>query len=217
MTAARFSRTALLRRLALLSALAGSAAVALALSAPPADKPAADAPAAPKQEDPRHVLKFTVDSITGQPVNLADYHGKVVLIVNTASKCGFTPQYTALEQVYKDLQSKGFVVLGFPSNDFGRQEPGTNEEIAEFCGTRFGVTFPMFAKIPVTGENAHPLYKALAAQPAPIGGAPKWNFTKFLVDRNGNVVERFEPTVKPDSPALLAKVNALLAAEPAGK
>lgn len=165
-------------------------------------------------KDPAYVLDFTMNRIDGAPQNLADYKGKVVLIVNLASRCGLTPQYKGLETLYEEKKDAGFVVLGFPANDFGNQEPGTDEEIAEFCSSRFGVTFPMFAKISVKGDNQCPLYRKLAGLPAPLGGEPKWNFTKFLVDREGRVVERFEPRVGPDDPAVLARIDALLSITP---
>lgn len=195
----------------------------------PDDKPAgAGAPTQPadaKEEqpvdtaaaDPFDVLGFTVTRIDGTPEKLDDYRGKVVLIVNTASKCGFTPQYEALEKIYRDNKDRGFVVLGFPANDFRHQEPGSNEEILEFCTSRFDVTFPMFEKVVVTGEEAAPLYKKLAAQPEPIGGEPKWNFTKFLIDRTGRVRDRFEPNVKPDDERVTRAIERLLGEKaPAG-
>lgn len=162
-----------------------------------------------------YVLGHKVKSIDGKDVDLSQYKGKVVLIVNTASKCGMTPQYEGLQKLYEDKKEAGLVILGFPANDFRGQEPGTNEEIAEFCTSKYGVTFPMFEKIAVTGEGKHPLYAQLAEQPEPIGGEPKWNFTKFLVDRDGRVVARFEPKVKPDDAAFLKKVEELLGAKPA--
>lgn len=164
--------------------------------------------------DDAYVLRHKVKSIDGAEVDLSRYKGKVVLIVNTASRCGLTPQYEGLQKLYEQKKDDGLVILGFPANDFRGQEPGTNEEIAEFCTSRYGVTFPMFEKIVVTGDNKHPLYAQLAAQPEPIGGEPKWNFTKFLVDREGRVVARFEPKVTPDDPALVQKVDELLKARP---
>jgi glutathione peroxidase len=143
----------------------------------------------------------TVRTIDGKEVSLGDWRGQVLLIVNTASKCGFTPQYEGLEALHKRYGDKGFAVLGFPCNQFGAQEPGDEAEIASFCKLTYDVDFPMFAKIDVNGEDAHPLYKALkAAAPGLLGSeAIKWNFTKFLVDRNGRVVDRFAPTTKPDA------------------
>jgi len=163
-----------------------------------------------------YVLDFTVKTIDGKDQSLAEYKGKVLLIVNVASKCGFTGQYTGLEKLYKEKKDAGFVVLGFPANDFGSQEPGTNEEIQEFCsgdGSKYKVTFPLFAKISVKGEDQHPLYRRLAEQPAPIGGAPGWNFTKYLVDRSGNVVAKFDSRVKPDDSVLMTRVEELLKAK----
>ena len=137
-----------------------------------------------------------------------------MLIVNTASRCGLTPQYKALEALYQEKKDEGFVILAFPANNFGNQEPGSDEEIAEFCSSQFEVTFPLFAKISVKGEDQCELYRMLTALPAPLGGEPKWNFTKFLVDREGRVVERIEPRTAPDDPAVRARIDALLAAHP---
>ena len=146
------------------------------------------------------LYNFTLNSIDGKPAPLADYKGKVVMIVNVASQCGYTPQYSALESIYERYKDKGFVILGFPANNFGAQEPGTNEEIKTFCTRKYNVTFPMYAKISVKGADQSPLYSYLTKQTPPgIGGDIKWNFTKFLVDRNGNVVQRFEPAITPDS------------------
>ena len=146
------------------------------------------------------VYDFEVKSIRGETVSLSEYRGNVLLIVNVASKCGFTPQYKGLQELYDKYKERGLVVLGFPCNQFGRQEPGTEEEIMEFCETNYNVTFPMFAKIEVIGEHAHPLYKYLCNEAPGILGtkAVKWNFTKFLVDREGNVVDRFAPSVAPE-------------------
>ena len=163
-----------------------------------------------QDQDPAYVLGFTMDRIDGQEQPLDAYRGRVVMIVNVASRCGFTPQYEGLEKLYQDYRDRGFVVLGFPANDFGAQEPGTNAEIAEFCTARFGVSFPMFAKIAVTGDAAHPLYRKLASQPEPLGGPPRWNFTKFLVGRDGKVVARFGPRTAPDAPELIERVQRLL-------
>lgn len=140
-------------------------------------------------------------TIDGATKPLRDYEGKVVLIVNVASKCGFTPQYAGLEALYEKFADKGFVVLGFPCNQFGAQEPGSESEIASFCSATYDVSFPMFAKIEVNGENAHPLYKFLKREAPGILGseAIKWNFTKFLVDRTGKVVRRYAPADTPQS------------------
>jgi glutathione peroxidase len=146
------------------------------------------------------IYGFTLNSIDGKPAPLADYKGKVVMIVNVASQCGYTPQYSALEAIYEKYKDQGFVILGFPANNFGAQEPGTNEEIKTFCTRKYSVTFPMYAKISVKGDDQAPLYAYLTKDTgAGISGDIKWNFTKFLIDRNGKVVQRFEPAVTPDS------------------
>ena len=144
---------------------------------------------------------FTVDDIQGKPVSLDRYKGKVLLVVNTASKCGFTPQYKGLEALYRKYQDKGLEVLGFPCNQFGAQEPGSEQEIVTFCETQYDVTFPMFRKVDVNGDAAAPVYKYLKrAKPGLLGTeAIKWNFTKFLVDRDGKVVSRFAPNDTPES------------------
>lgn len=142
---------------------------------------------------------FQAEALTGGEVDLADYAGKVVLVVNTASECGFTPQYEGLEALYRELGAQGLVVLGFPSDQFGHQEPGTEDEIAQFCQRNYGVTFPMFAKTEVNGPGTHPLYRWLKNEKkGMIGGAIKWNFTKFLIGRDGRVLERYAPTTKPE-------------------
>ena len=145
------------------------------------------------------IFNIAVDTIAHKKQSLADYKGKVMLIVNTASQCGFTPQYKGLEELHQTYGSRGLAVLGFPCNQFGAQEPGTEKEIASFCETNFGVTFPLFAKIDVNGDTAHPLFNYLKkAKPGLLGSeAIKWNFTKFLVDSEGNVVERFAPKTEP--------------------
>jgi glutathione peroxidase len=146
------------------------------------------------------VYSFTLNSIDGKPAPLADYKGKVVLLVNVASQCGYTPQYSALEAIYEKYKDQGFVILGFPANNFGAQEPGTNEEIKTFCTRKYSVTFPMYSKISVKGADQAPLYAYLTKETGPgITGEIKWNFTKFLVDRDGKVIQRFEPAVTPDS------------------
>jgi len=146
------------------------------------------------------IYDFKATLLNGDEAHLDAYRGKVLLIVNTASECGFTPQYAGLETLYQNLKSKGFVVLGFPCNQFGSQEPGDAAAIEQFCQANFGVTFPMFAKIEVNGENTHPLYAYLKHEAAGLLGteAIKWNFTKFLVDRDGQVVERYAPATKPE-------------------
>lgn len=146
------------------------------------------------------VYEFSGKTITGEDKPIADYKGQVLLIVNTASKCGFTPQFKGLESLYEKYKDKGLMVLGFPCNQFLSQDPGSDAEISEFCELNYGVTFPMFAKIDVNGDNAHPLFRHLtAAAPGLLGSkAVKWNFTKFLVDRQGNVVSRYAPATKPE-------------------
>jgi len=146
------------------------------------------------------VYDFSARDIDGQERSLAEYRGKTLLIVNVASKCGFTPQYTGLEVLWRSDRDKGLVVLGFPCDQFGHQEPGDEAEIRNFCSTSYDVTFPMFAKIDVNGEGAHPLYKWLKSEGKGILGSEgiKWNFTKFLVDRNGQVVRRYAPTDTPE-------------------
>jgi glutathione peroxidase len=154
------------------------------------------------------IYTFTLNSIDGTPAPLANYKGKVVLVVNVASQCGYTPQYSALEATYEKYKDQGFVILGFPANNFGAQEPGTNEEIKTFCTRKYSVTFPLYAKISVKGADQAPLYAYLTKDTgAGIAGEIKWNFTKFLVDRNGNVVQRFEPAVTPDSKEVIAAIE----------
>jgi glutathione peroxidase len=147
------------------------------------------------------VLDFTLNSLDGKPAPLTEYRGKVILLVNVASKCGYTPQYTGLEKIYEKYKDQGFVILGFPANNFGGQEPGSNEEIKTFCSSKYQVTFPMYSKVSVKGADSTPLYQFLTdkqTNPA-TGGEIKWNFTKFLVDRNGKVIARFEPAITPES------------------
>jgi glutathione peroxidase len=154
------------------------------------------------------VYTFTLNSIDGKTTPLADYKGKVVLLVNVASQCGYTPQYSALEAVYEKYKDQGFVILGFPANNFGAQEPGTNEEIKTFCTRKYSVTFPMYSKISVKGPDQAPLYTYLIKQTGSgIAGEIQWNFTKFLVDRDGKVVQRFEPAVTPDSKEVTAAIE----------
>lgn len=145
------------------------------------------------------IYDYKVKDAKGETVEMSDYKGKVLLIVNTATGCGFTPQYDGLEKLYADYNDKGFEILDFPCNQFGNQAPGTEEEIVSFCKMRFGTTFKQFAKIDVNGKNEEPLYTYLKSQKKGIGGSKiKWNFTKFLVDRDGNVVERFGSTTTPE-------------------
>lgn len=160
------------------------------------------------------IYDFTLPSIDGKPMPLASFKGKVVLMVNVASQCAYTPQYTALETVYEKYKDRGFVVLGFPANNFGEQEPGTNAEIKTFCSTKYNVTFPMFSKISVEGLDENPLYAYLTKEANPsVAGDIQWNFTKFLADRSGHVVRRFEPPVTPDSPQVIDSIEKLLSRE----
>lgn len=163
----------------------------------------------------KSILDFKVRDIDGKEVKLKKYKGDVLLVVNVASKCGYTPQYEGLQATYEKYKDKGFSVLGFPANNFGSQEPGTEAEIKEFCTSKYKVTFPMFAKISVKGEDQDPLYKFLTAKETnpDFAGDIKWNFSKFLVDRKGKVVARFEPKVKPDSEELSAAIEKYLAAK----
>ena len=169
---------------------------------------------------PKSVYDISVKRIDGKAASLGEYKGKVMLVVNVASKCGLTPQYSKLQSLYETYGDKGFVVAGFPANEFGAQEPGSNADIAEFCETSFGVTFPMFEKIVVKGEGQHPLYAALtkavpvaegAGDRAPADGSVMWNFEKFLVGKDGHVVRRFSPMMKPDDPAIVGAIEAELA------
>lgn len=153
---------------------------------------------------------LTMQRIDGAEQPLSDYQGQVLLLVNVASKCGNTPQYEGLERLYEAYRERGLAVLGFPANEFGGQEPGTDEEIQEFCSATYGVQFPMFSKIVVKGEGIHPLYERLTSMPEPIGGEVRWNFQKYLVDREGNVVQKFHPKMQPDDPELVAAIEALL-------
>lgn len=150
----------------------------------------------------KNIYDFSVFSIDGREVSMAEYKDKVLVVVNTASKCGFTPQYAGLDALYQQYRERGVMVLGFPCNQFGAQEPGTDAEIARFCELNYGVSFPIFAKIDVNGPNAHPLFKFLKSEQSGIFGligleAIKWNFTKFLVDRSGRVVGRYAPATPP--------------------
>jgi glutathione peroxidase len=166
-----------------------------------------------------NLYDIPVNRIDGSTSSLGAYAGKVVLVVNVASKCGLTPQYEGLEKLYETYKDKGFVVAGFPANEFAGQEPGTNAEIADFCQLNFGVEFPMFEKIVVKGDGQHPLYAALthaipkaegAGERAPPDGSVMWNFEKFLLGRDGKVARRFAPTIKPDDPSLVGAVEAEL-------
>jgi len=199
---------------------AGTVGLAVALQQPTAPKTLP--PSSPKEQELEskspplaaavspYVLGHSLKRIDGAEESLESYKGKVVLIVNVASKCGYTKQYDGLEKLYKDKKDAGLVVLGFPADNFGHQEPGSNAEIAEFCKSKFGVSFPMFEKISVMGSDQHALYKQLAGQAAPVGGDPKWNFTKFLVGRDGNVVARYDSKVAPDNAELMKRVEEIL-------
>jgi glutathione peroxidase len=152
------------------------------------------------------IYDFTMNALNGTPTPLASFKGKVMLVVNVASQCGYTPQYEGLQALYAKYKDQGFTIAGFPANNFGEQEPGTNEEIGAFCRSKYGVTFPMFSKISVAGSDKAPLYQFLTARDKEI----QWNFTKFLVDRNGNIIRRFEPPVEPLSRELVSAVEAAL-------
>lgn len=163
-------------------------------------------------EAPKTLHDFTLDNIDGEATELSDYEGKVVLVVNVASKCGFTPQYAGLQDLYETYKDKGFVVLGMPANNFRNQEPGTEKEIKRFCTTQFGVTFPMFSKISVRGEDIHPLYAWLTDKKAhpETGGPIGWNFTKFLVAPDGQVIARFNTRVKPKDDRVIEAIEKAL-------
>ena len=182
-------------------------------------KPADAKPAEPAKEPAKEpvkpadpfVLGYTMKDIDGKDQKLDQYKGKVVLIVNVASKCGLTPQYKSLQKLFDEKKDKGLVILGFPANDFAGQEPGKDADIKSFCEKNYGVTFPIFSKIAVKGDEQHALYKQLAGQAKPLGGDPSWNFTKFLVNREGKVVARFEPRIDPSDATLGKKLDELLA------
>jgi len=174
----------------------------------PARTPVAPVVAAPAATPCPALLQHRFDRLQDEkPQSLCQYAGQVVLVVNTASFCGFTDQYAGLEALYSRYQSRGLVVLGFPSNDFGRQEPGSNQDIAAFCENTFGVKFPMFTKSTVVGREANPLYRELASR---TGQVPRWNFHKYLIDRNGQTVRSYGSTVKPNSPDLIKAIEQLL-------
>jgi glutathione peroxidase len=157
------------------------------------------------------IYDIKVKDIDGKNVSLSDYKGKVLLIVNVASKCGFTPQYKALEATYKKYQDKGFVILGFPCNQFGAQEPGTDDEIKQFCTSKYFITFPLFDKIEVNGAGRHPLYQILAGKDSPFPGDIRWNFTKFVIGKDGQILNRFDSKVTPDSPEVISSIESALA------
>ena len=154
-----------------------------------------------------------IKDIDGKDTSLNAYKGKVLLVVNVASKCGLTPQYKSLEAIHEKFKDKGFTVLGFPCNQFNGQEPGTNEQIKEFCSSKYNITFPLFDKIDVNGEKRHPLYVALAGDKSPFPGDIKWNFGKFLIGRDGKILKRFGPTTTPDSKEVTEAIEAALAAK----
>jgi len=166
-------------------------------STQPSPEPSGDAGANPQTGT--GVLHFTMNRLDGTPNDLSDYVGKVVLVVNTATECGFTPQFEGLDRLYEQKRGEGFVVLGFPADDVAGQEPRSDEEIAEFCEANYGVSFPMFAKITAEGDDAHPLFQEL--------GEPEWNFNKYLLDRDGALVQRWGATTEPDDPELVAAID----------
>jgi glutathione peroxidase len=160
------------------------------------------------------IYDIKLKDIDGKDTSLNAWKGKVLLIVNVASKCGYTKQYAALESIHEKYQVKGFTVLGFPCNQFGGQEPGTNEEIKQFCSSKFNVTFPLFDKLDVNGDHRHPLYTELAGKNSPFPGDIKWNFNKFLIGKDGKIIKRFDSKVTPDSPEMTQAIEAALAAKP---
>jgi glutathione peroxidase len=171
------------------------------------------APAEGSEAKPQTVSLLALEArrLGGGVESLARYRGQVLLVVNTASRCGYTPQFEGLQSLYDRYGSRGFSVLGFPSNDFANQEPGSDREIATFCRANYGVSFPMFSKVRVRGDAAHPVYAYLTSLPAPIGGPVSWNFQKYLVDRQGRVVARYAPGVAPEDAGLVAEIERLLA------
>ena len=163
-------------------------------------------------DNTKSIYDFTVKDIDGKDVNLKDFSGKTVLIVNVASKCGYTYQYEGLEKLYEKYKDKGFVILGFPTNNFLGQEPGTNEQIKEFCTLTYGVTFPMFSKISVKGKDKEPLYDYLIDKKTnpEFGGAITWNFNKFLIGKNGDIINRFDTKINPDDPVIISAIESAL-------
>lgn len=204
-------------------ALLSTLAIAKPMTPVPSAEPKTPTPAPAKVEpkvEPKKIspaaatglLAQTVKDIDGKDVNLAEaYKGKVVLIVNVASQCGYTGQYSGLQELYTSRKDKGLVILGFPANNFGGQEPGSESEIKQFCSSNYSVTFPMFSKVSAKGSDACPLFKALAEDPK--GGSPKWNFTKYLIDRSGNLVAKYDSGTKPMGSELTTKIDELLAAK----
>jgi glutathione peroxidase len=193
MMAGKFSGEARMRKFALMMGLCAAAVAMMAANE-------------------TSIYDFTMKSIDGQQVSLGSFKGKVVLLVNVASKCGFTPQYSALESVYEKYKDRGLVIVGVPANNFAQQEPGTDAEIKTFCTNKYNVTFPMMSKVSVLGDDKTPLYVFLTSDSTDpkFAGDIKWNFTKFLFDKNGNPVARFEPPVKPDSPEMTAAIEKAL-------
>ena len=169
----------------------------------------ADAGSSPA--DPGSLLELEARRLGGRTESLSNYRGEVILVVNTASRCGYTPQYAGLQALHERFAEQGFSVLGFPSNDFSNQEPGSDREIGAFCKANYGVDFPMFSKVRVNGSGAHPVYAYLTSLPEPVGGPVEWNFQKYLVDRNGDVVARYAPGVAPLDEALLSDIERRLA------
>ena len=165
----------------------------------------------PKMPPAHSIYEFKMKNIDGKEISLDKFKGKVLLVVNVASKCGLTPQYEALEETYEKYKDKGFVVLGFPANEFNGQEPGTNEEIKQFCTGKYNVSFPMFSKIVVKGDGINPLYQWLIGSSDRPKDDIEWNFAKFLIGKDGKVVKRFEPKMKPDDPAIIAAIEEQLA------
>ncbi len=182
-------------------------ALALALLALPAAS-------APSDGSRGSLLELEAKRLNGAVEPLSRYRGQVLLVVNTASRCGYTPQYEGLQALYARYRERGFSVLGFPSNDFGNQEPGSDAQIGDFCRANYGVEFPMFSKVAVRGERAHPIYAYLTALPEPVGGPVRWNFQKYLVDRSGRVVARYASSVRPSDAALTGEIERLLGEQP---
>jgi glutathione peroxidase len=208
--------------IALFGSVAALAITTAALAAGPKEKnkvkdPTTAPPAKADASTPASPLEFTVKDIDGKDQNLASYKGKVVMMVNVASKCGNTPQYEGLEALFKKYQDKGLVIVGFPANNFGGQEPGTEADIKQFCTSKYNVTFPMMSKISVKGADTAPLYAWLTGEKTnpEFAGDVTWNFGKFLVDRNGNVMARFDPGTKPNDPKVVGAIEKALAAKAA--
>jgi len=188
----------------LVAAVVGAAVLAISITNNPT--------AAASGERMTSIYDFTLKDIDHKEVNLGQFRGKVVLVVNVASRCGFTPQYEGLQKIYLKYKDRGFVILGFPANNFMSQEPGTDEEIKSFCSAKYNVTFPIFSKISVKGDDMHPLYRFLTSKETnpEFGGDIKWNFSKFLVDKTGKVIARFEPAVKPESDQVIQAIEKAL-------